>query len=132
MSDHYHYEYAGEHHDHRGQFADERHDHDLDYAGKYHRHYDDESTVRGLREDLGAAEERIRELENDLRGALERIRALEDGPVPDGGADPDRPETWAFGEPPMIAYPDHEAPEERGVSEYNREEFALEHPEEPQ
>ena len=33
--------------------------------------------MRGLREDLGAAEERIRELAADLRDAFERIRALE-------------------------------------------------------
>ena len=26
------------------------------------------------------------------------------------GADPDRPETWAFGEPPLTACPDHEEP----------------------
>jgi hypothetical protein len=117
-------------HDHGYQYASADHDHYSDYAEKHHRHYDDESTVSGLREDLGHAEERIRELENDLRGAFERIRALEDGPVP-GGGDPDRPETWAFGEPPVIAYPDHEAPEERGVSEYNREEFALDRGEEP-
>ena len=78
MSDHAHYEYASERHDHRGDYADQRHDHDIDYAEKHHRHYDDESAVRGLREDLGHAEERIRELERDLRDALERIRALED------------------------------------------------------
>jgi chromosome segregation ATPase len=70
MSDHYHYGYAGERHDHRGQYAEDRHDHDNDYAEKYHRHYDDESTVRGLREDLSRAEERTRELED-------RVRALE-------------------------------------------------------
>ena len=64
-------------HDHRGDYADQRHDHDGDYAERHHRHYDDESAARGLREDLGAAEERIRALENDLRGAFERIRALE-------------------------------------------------------
>jgi predicted nucleic acid-binding Zn-ribbon protein len=64
-------------HDHRGEYADQRHDHDGDYAEKHHRHYDDESTVRGLREDLSHAEERIRELEDDLRGALKRIRDLE-------------------------------------------------------
>jgi len=71
-------------HDHRGQYAEDRHDHDLDYAEKHHRNYDDESTARGLREDLGRAEGRIRELENvigslrhQLDGALERIRALE-------------------------------------------------------
>jgi hypothetical protein len=32
MSDHYHYEYAGARHDHRGDYADARHDHHLDYA----------------------------------------------------------------------------------------------------
>jgi hypothetical protein len=58
MSDHYHYGYASEHHDHHG--------------------YADESTVQGLREDLGRAEERIARLEDDLRDALERIRAWED------------------------------------------------------
>ncbi len=64
-------------HDHRGDYADQRHDHDGDYAELHHRHYDAESTVRGLRQDLGGAEERIRELQDDLRDALERIRALE-------------------------------------------------------
>ena len=78
-------------------------DHDGDYAEKHHRHYDDESTARGLREDLGRAEERIRELEDGLRDALNRIHALEDR-QPDyahDGPDPDRPETWAFGEAPV-------------------------------
>ena len=60
-------------HDHRGEYADQRHDHDGDYAEKYHRHYDDESTVRGLREDLGRAEERIRELEERLDSDLQRL-----------------------------------------------------------
>lgn len=78
MSDHYHYEYAEARHDHRGEYASDGHDHWLDYAEKHHRHCDDESTARGLREDLGQAEERIRELEDGLRDALERIRALED------------------------------------------------------
>jgi hypothetical protein len=64
-------------HDHRGEYAEDRHDHDLDYAEKHHRHYDDESAVRGLREDLGHAEERIRALEDDLRGALALIRVLD-------------------------------------------------------
>ncbi len=112
-------------HDHRGEYAEDRHDHDLDYAEKYHRHHDDESAVRGLREDLGHAEERIRALEDDLRGALAFIRVLDRlrptcvicrdatadrqtvrgptctdcvGDLPDDGPDPDRPETWAFGE----------------------------------
>lgn len=78
MSDHYHYGYADERHSHRGEYAEDRHDHDGDYAGKYHRHYDDESTARGLREDLGRAEARISELEDGLRDALNRIHALED------------------------------------------------------
>ena len=69
-------------HDHRGEYAEERHDHDIDYAALHHRHYDDESTARGLREDLGRAEERIRELEDAARqwrqDAEGRIRALED------------------------------------------------------
>ena len=68
-------------HDHRGEYASERHDHDIDYAEKHHRHYDDESTARGLREDLGHAEERIRELENGLREALERVTRLNGGEV---------------------------------------------------
>jgi hypothetical protein len=68
-------------HDHRGEYAEDRHDHDLDYAEKHHRHYDDESAVRGLREDLGHAEERIRALEDALRGALAQIRVL-DRPEP--------------------------------------------------
>ena len=64
-------------HDHRGEYASDNHDH-YDYAERYHRHYDDESTARGLREDLSRAEGRIGELENDIRDAFERIRALED------------------------------------------------------
>jgi hypothetical protein len=82
---HYHYDYADARHDHRGEYADERHDHDNDYAEKFHRHYDDESTARGLREDLGRAEGRLRELQDEIDGALreeltaalERIRVLE-------------------------------------------------------
>ena len=78
MSDHYHYGYADERHSHRGEYADERHDHGSDYAEKYHRHYDDESTARGLREDLGHAEERIRELENELHAVSTRLSAIEE------------------------------------------------------
>jgi hypothetical protein len=93
VSDHYHYEYASDRHDHRGEYAEDRHDHDPDYAEKGHRHYDDESTARGLREDLSRAEDRIRELEDGLRDALNRIHALEDRqpdyageePEPEGG-----------------------------------------------
>jgi hypothetical protein len=77
VSDHYHYDYASTHHDHA--YAPERHDHDGDYAGKHHRHYDDESTARGLREDLGRAEERIRELEDDVRALWAHIGNMPGG-----------------------------------------------------
>jgi hypothetical protein len=63
-------------HDHRGQYAEDRHTH-YDYADEHHRHYDTESEIRGLREDLGRAEERIRELQNQLDDAFDRIRSLE-------------------------------------------------------
>jgi len=73
----------GNDHDHRGEYADDRHDHGNDYAEKYHRHYDDESTVRGLREDLGHAEERIRELEEthavDIRKLWDHIGNMPGG-----------------------------------------------------
>jgi hypothetical protein len=126
-------------HDHRGDYAETSHTHSFwdlnDVAEKHHRHYDDESTVRGLREDLRAAEARIRELEEDqdatrrqLDLVLAQIRVLDRlrptcvichdatadrqttqgpactdcvGDLPDDGPDPDRPETWAFGEAPV-------------------------------
>ena len=66
MNDHYHHEYADARHDHRHEYAEQRHDHDGEYAQLHHRHYDDESTIRGLREDLGHAEQRIRDLEERL------------------------------------------------------------------
>jgi hypothetical protein len=75
MSDHRHYEYASDGHSH-GEYASDGHSHG-EYAEYQHRHYDEESIARGLREDLGAAEERIRELAEDLRGALASIRALD-------------------------------------------------------
>lgn len=39
------------------------------------------------------------------------------GDLPDDAADPDRPETWAFGEPPLTVYPDHEPPGHGGEPE---------------
>ena len=66
-------------HDHRGDYADQRHDHDGDYAEKHHRHYDDESTARGLRQDLAAAEDRIGELENDIRRLWTHISNMPGG-----------------------------------------------------
>lgn len=95
-------------HDHRGEYAGERHDHGLDYAERYHRHYDDESTVRGLRGDLSHAEERIRSLEEDLRDALNRIHALEDR-QPDYADDEPEPEPYD---------PGPECDDEGGMSEY--------------
>ena len=59
-------------HDHRGEYAADGHDH-YDYAERHHRHYDDESTVRGLREDLSRAEERIRALEKQLDDDMRRL-----------------------------------------------------------
>ena len=66
-------------HDHRGDYADQRHDHDGDYAERHHRHYDDESTARGLREDLGRAEARIGELEDDIRRLWTHISNMPGG-----------------------------------------------------
>jgi hypothetical protein len=66
VTDHQHYEYA-----------DDGHRHDGEYAEYQHRHYDDESAVRGLREDLAAAENRIRALENSMSDAFALIRRLD-------------------------------------------------------
>jgi hypothetical protein len=112
-------------HDHRGQYADDRHDHYREYAEYNHGHRDLDSVIAGLREDLRHAEERIRELEGDRAGVLAQLRVLDRlrptcvvchdaaadrqtargsacsdcvGDLPDDGPDPDRPETWAFGE----------------------------------
>lgn len=69
-------------HDHRGEYADTSHGHGfhelLDVAEEHHRHYDTESEIHGLREDLGRAGERIRELE-DRQAAL--LRALREAAV---------------------------------------------------
>ena len=66
-------------------------------ADEHHRHYDTESEIRGLREDLSRADARIRDLEDsqgelreELRDTLERIRQLEDR-LPDY-ASPEEPE----------------------------------------
>jgi hypothetical protein len=154
MSDHYHYDYASTSHDHRGQYADDRHDHGLDYAEKYHRHYDDESAVRGLREDLGAAEERIRALEEDLRGALAQLCVLDRlrptcvicrdatadrqtvrgpacpdcaGDLPDDGPDAGFPGPWAFAEGDMSEY-GNLLPEAEPHGPATMRQFMREHP----
>jgi hypothetical protein len=73
MSDyHSHYDYADKNHGHY-DYSPQGHDHDLDYAQRYHRHHDEESKVRGLREDLSRAEERIRELEGKLDSGIRRL-----------------------------------------------------------
>jgi hypothetical protein len=149
VSDHQHYEYASDRHDHRGEYAEARHDHDGDYAEERHRHYDLENDdqaaaleIRGLRDDLLDAERRIGELENDLRDALERIRALE-GQTPraqqiqleadQAMADLAESGYDRHGRDCQCSYcaTDEDWPQERGVSEYNREEFALDRGEEP-
>jgi hypothetical protein len=77
MSDHHHYEYASDRHDHRGQYAEDRHDHDADYAPLRHRHH-------GLEDDDEKAQRRITALQNEVDGlrrqlddALDRIGDLE-------------------------------------------------------
>ena len=81
-------------HDHRGDYADTQHGHGfyelLDVAEEHHRHYDTESEVRGLREDLGRAQERIRELEDrqaSLLGALRQAAVLHEARQRAGLAD---------------------------------------------
>jgi hypothetical protein len=66
VTDHYHYEYAGERHDHRGDYAEPGHNHEAyEVHGAATRQDISrlESFIAGLREDLSAAESRIRELE---------------------------------------------------------------------
>ncbi len=140
--------YAG--HDHRGEYADQRHDHDGDYAEKYHRHYDLEREDERLQVAIREWGAQLGELRADLTAALERIRALE-GQTPqarqlqleadlaaadlaesgyDREDDPDEPSNRDL-EPEPPGWYDVPEPEERGVSEYNREEFALDRGEEP-
>jgi hypothetical protein len=76
-SDHYHYGYADERHDHGGQYAEDRHDHDGDYAEKHHRHYDDERETEALRRELRDYRQALNEYERDLADARRRIRQLE-------------------------------------------------------
>jgi hypothetical protein len=128
MSDHHHCEYAEARHGHRGDYAEANHDHYREYAEYGHGHHDLDSLIAGLREDLRHAEGRIRELEDDRAGVLAQLRVLDRlrptcvlcheeaadrqtvrgpactdcaGDLPDDSPDPDRPETWAFGEAPV-------------------------------
>ncbi len=84
MSDHYHYEYADQRHDHRGEYAADRHDHDIDYAAKHHRHYDLEREVEELRGQVRELRAILIEFGLDLSEAQGRIRVLEEQ-APGGG-----------------------------------------------
>jgi hypothetical protein len=116
-------DYAEKHHRHHGNESVARGlREDLSRAEERVRELKD--AARRWRQE---AEERIRALEGDLRGALAFIRVLDRlrptcvlchdqaadrqtvqgpactdcaGDLPDDGPDPDRPETWVFGEPP--------------------------------
>jgi hypothetical protein len=68
-------------HNHDSDYAERNHSHDYDYADRYHTHNDNDRIVRGLREDLGHAEERIYTLENQLADVLQRLAALEGGKI---------------------------------------------------
>lgn len=70
MSDHYHYEYAGQRHDHRGDYAPDRHEHPYyELAGvaeEYHRHHDLEQQIASLREEIAALWERVNEMPGSI------------------------------------------------------------------
>ena len=118
---HDHYDYAEKHHRHYDDESTVRGlREDLGHAEERIRELEDAG--RRWRHDV---EERIRALEDDLRGALAFLRVLDRlrptcvicrdaaaerqtgrgpactgcaGDVPAGGPDPDRPQTWVFGE----------------------------------
>ena len=124
-------------HDHRGEYADERHDHDGDYAEKYHRHdYADErhdhqdllEQIHELGERLDAAFARIRELEQQTPQARQLQLEADQAAADLGESGYDR-----HGRDCRCSYcaTDEDWPEERGVSEYHREEFTLDRGEEP-
>ena len=77
MSDHRHYEYAEQHHDHRGDYADQRHDHDIDYAVLHHRHHDLERDIEALQRELRDYRQALDEYERDLSDARRRVAGLE-------------------------------------------------------
>jgi hypothetical protein len=76
MSDHYHYGYADERHDHRGQYAEDRHDH-YDYAREHHRHYDLENDDEKASRRITALQDEVDGLRGQLNDALGRIAVLE-------------------------------------------------------
>jgi uncharacterized protein YceH (UPF0502 family) len=70
MSNHYHYDYAAQQHDHRGDYADIRHEHSsyevVGVAEEYHQHHDLESSIADLRSEIADLRERI----NEMLGAI--------------------------------------------------------------
>ncbi len=129
-------------HDHRGEYAEDRHDHDGDYAEKYHRHYDLETDDKTAQQGITCLRDEVAELRRQLDDALNRIGDLEKqtpqarqlqleadlaaADLAESGYD-------RHGRDCQCPYcgTDEDEPDERGVGEYNREEFALERPEEP-
>ena len=128
-------------HTHR-EYAEERHDHDLDYADEHHRHYDLETGDKTAQQAITCLRAELDELRGQLAGALERIAGLEKqtpqarqlqleadlaaADLAESGYDRHGRDCGCS----YCATGDDE-PDERGVSEYHREEFALERPEEP-
>ena len=128
-------------HDHRGEYAEDGHDH-YDYAREHHRHYglenDDEKASRrvtalqdeldGLRAELGAAVDRIAALEQQTPQARQlQVEAdLAAADLAESGYD-------RHGRDCQCPYcsTDEDEPDERGASEYHREEFALDRGDEP-
>jgi hypothetical protein len=126
-------EYADDRHDHDGDYAEKHHRHyDLEreddrLQGLIREMGDALGELRG---ELQAALDRIREIEGGRTVVLAQLRTLDRlrpscvichdaaadrqtvrgpactdcvGDLPHDGADPDRPETWVFGEPPETA-----------------------------
>ena len=128
-------------HGHCGEYADARHGHLGEYAEERHCHHDlehaDESAlreIRGLREDISGlrrqlddALDRIGDLEKQTPRArqlqLEADQAAAD--LAESGYDRHGRDCQC----PFCTTDDE--PDERGASEYHREEFALERPEKP-
>jgi hypothetical protein len=134
-------EYADERHDHGLDYAEKHHRHyDLERQDERLRDLlrEIDGQLGQLRREFEGALGRIRQLEDDRAGMLAELRVLDglrptcvichdatadrqtvQGPActdcvgdpPDGGPDPDRPETWAFGEAPVQPL----RPDEAGV-----------------
>lgn len=129
-------------HDHRGEYAEARHDHDGDYAEKHHRHYELEREDERLQGLLREIDDQLGQLRHELAGALDRIRVLE-GQTPQARqlqheadqAAADLAESGYDRHFPGCqcshCATDEDEPDERGASEYHREELALDRGDEP-